>query len=251
MVTDCDGSAGRRPCVLSLATRQPFAARLDRLHRSLRDVGFAGDFQPWAPGCFPAGCPPHDDVPFAFKPFCFAEARRDRELLLWMDARCVAVRPLEPLFEHIAVDGYVLFQNRHHRVGQWVSDATLAHFELNRDDALELAEVNAAAIGLDLANPVACAFLERWHAAAQAGLPFRGVPEGPLSPTDYADVKWNRSARVSADERVRGHRHDQSVAGLVAHRLGMRLTADGLRPFQEGSVLDPGTVIAVDRQGLL
>ena len=45
---------------------------------------------------------------------------------------------------------------------------------------------------------------------------------------DYQAVKWNRGARVSSDPRVRGHRHDQTVAGVLAAQLGMRLSSEGL-----------------------
>jgi 5-methylcytosine-specific restriction endonuclease McrA len=44
----------------------------------------------------------------------------------------------------------------------------------------------------------------------------------------YQAVKWNRGARVSSDPRVRGHRHDQTVAGVLAAQLGMRLSSEGL-----------------------
>jgi 5-methylcytosine-specific restriction endonuclease McrA len=33
---------------------------------------------------------------------------------------------------------------------------------------------------------------------------------------------------VSSDPRVRGHRHDQTVAGVLAAQLGMRLSSEGL-----------------------
>jgi hypothetical protein len=44
----------------------------------------------------------------------------------------------------------------------------------------------------------------------------------------YQAVKWNLGARVSPDPRVRGHRHDQTVDGVLAAQLGMRLSSEGL-----------------------
>jgi hypothetical protein len=169
------------------------------------------------------------DVPFAFKPYCLAEAREHGgKLLLWLDSSCVAVRSLEPIFEQIERDGYILFRNGSHRVGEWASDEALGALGLSRDQAMEMPEVNAAVIGLNTSSPVSNSFLERWHRAAREGLAFRGVSDQLHDRKDYQNVKWNRGARVSPDPRVRGHRHDQTVAGVLATQLGMRLSSEGL-----------------------
>jgi HNH endonuclease len=93
---------------------------------------------------------------------------------------------------------------------------------------MEMPEVNAAVIGLNTSSPVSNLFLERWRRAAQEGLAFRGVSDQLRDRKDYQAVKWNRGARVSSDPRVRGHRHDQTVAGVLAAQLGMRLSSAGL-----------------------
>jgi hypothetical protein len=46
---------------------------------------------------------------------------------------------------------------------------------------------------------------------------------------DYQEITWNKNKRISSDQRVRGHRHDQSAAGIVAHRLGMLPYSDYLK----------------------
>jgi len=219
-----------RQCVVSLATAdKAYPEYLDRLERSLEQVGFVGEFMCWRPGSFPVDCPAHMDVPFAFKPYCLEEAREyGAKLLLWLDSSCVAVRPLEPIFEQIERDGYILFTNGRRRVGEWASDEALGALGLSRDQAMEIAEVNAAVIGLSTSSPLANSFLERWHQAAHEELAFRGVSDQLRDQEDYQDVKGNRNARVSSDPRVRGHRHDQTVAGVLAARLGMRLSSEGL-----------------------
>lgn len=237
-------------CVISLATANTgFPKRLARLHQSLVTTGFTGDLLAWTPDRYPEDCPTHQDVPFAFKPFCFGQVRRERQLVLWMDASCIAVRSLDPLFQRIATHGYLLFKNGRHKVGEWSSDDALAFFGMSREEAMGIDEVYAAAIGLDLSSPIANRFLDLWHDAARAGLPFRGVKE-PLDTTDdYSEVKWNRGGRVSADPRVRGHRHDQTVAGILASRLGMTLTPTGLQPYpREGTCeVRKETMIMIDR----
>ena len=222
----------RHSAVISLATTS-YEASLRRLDRSLARVGFSGSRRFWEPGTFPAGCPDHFHSPFAFKPHCFAAAAGEGwRNVLWLDATCVAIRPLDALFDHIASRGYVLFRHPEYKLGEWASDAALATFGLDRETAMKLPEVNASALGLDLASPVATEFLARWRRAADEATAFRGIDDPIRSTEDYGAVKWNRSGRCSADPRVKGHRHDQTVAGILAHQLGMELSGWGLQPYR-------------------
>ena len=239
-----------RCCVVSLATDDKhYPESLNRLERSLRQVGFVGEFMCWRPGRYPEDCRAHKDVPFAFKPYCLAEARRrGSDLLLWLDTSCVAVRSLEPLFDQIERDGYILFKNRRYRVGEWASDEALSVLGIGRDQAMEMPEVNGAAIGLNTSSHVSHSFLEKWCRVAYEGVAFRGVSGQLRTQTDYQDVKWNRDGRVSSDPRVRGHRHDQTVAGILAAQLGMRLSSEGLQASSPRTrVIDPKTRIIIDR----
>jgi hypothetical protein len=216
----------RTHTVISLATATGgYGQALRRLEGSVRRVGFDGEFIGWRPGTVPAEWPEHSVAPFAFKPFCLEHARREgRSVLLWIDASSVAVRSLEPLFERIERDGYLLVRNRDYAVGEWASDLALERLGLGREEAFGVPELNAAVVGLDLASPLARAFLTRWLDVARDGVTFRGVAEPLESADDYEAVKWNVAGRVSGDPRVLGHRHDQTAAGVIAHELGLRPT---------------------------
>ncbi len=238
-------------CVISLATvAHPYVEGLRRLERSLSATHFSGELVCWRPGEFPSGAPAHRQVPFAFKPYCFAEARRRGfDSVLWLDSSCVALRSLDPVFRQIEREGHVIFRNGRHSVGAWSSDRALDELGLSRAQAMKIPEVNAAAIGLSLRHAAALEFLEGWIDAARGGVAFRGVDEELLTRADYDAVKWNRDGRVSGDPRVRGHRHDQTVAGVLAYRLGLRLTADGLWAVPRNSrPIPPETVILIDRR---
>lgn len=215
--------------VVTFASEE-FAGRAARMVDSVHHVGFDGDVITFGPE-YPEGWPTNREVPFAFKPRAVAEAvRRGARSVLWLDASCLAVRPLTDLFGAVDDRGYVLFRNGSRMLGEWAGDATLEWFGVYREDAMAIPEVNAAALGLNVDHPVGAEFLRRWVAAADAGTPFRGRTAPMLRAADYPDVKWNRNGAVSADRRVRGHRHDQTVAGLIAHDLGLELIGRALRP---------------------
>jgi hypothetical protein len=187
-------------------------------------------------------------MPFAFKPYCFMEVRkRGFESVLWLDSSCIVLGPLDPVFEQIEADGYVVFRNGSYWVGEWASDVALSELEITRDEAMALPEVNAAAIGLSMRDPVAVRFLERWFAVARDGVAFRGVREELADKDDYQALKWNRDGRASRDPRVRGHRNDQTVAGVLAHELGLRLSETGLATRGPDEHLAKRPVIVVDR----
>jgi hypothetical protein len=236
-------------CIVSLATdRKAFPLGLIRLRKTLDQIGFGGECRFWSPGNFPPGCPAHLEVPFAFKPFCLAEARsHGRKTLLWLDSSCLVIRSLELIFEAIETNGYLLFKNGSNVVGEWASDAALCEFGLSRERALAVPEIRAAAIGLDLRCAIGVEFLDAWHEAARKEVPFRGIAEKLEDWHDYGDVKWNRSGRVSSDSRVRGHRHDQTVASILADRLGMELTPAGLEVYSERRPIRPTTAIVIER----
>ncbi len=240
-----------RHIILSLATEGgPYLRQLERLGHSVAATRFDGEVKFWTDGVLPPGCPPHLESPFAFKPFAFAEIqRRGGDAALWLDAACLAVRPLGGLFAQIERDGYLLFANGSRRVGEWASDEAIARFDVSRDAALTMPEVNAAVIGLALQHPVGMAFLTEWLTAAREGVAFRGVRARYRGKRDYLDVKWNHRGRASSDPRVLGHRHDQTIAGLLAHRLGMTLATHGLESSSAGRTIRSDTVIVIDRDG--
>jgi hypothetical protein len=233
---------------LATETRQ-YPASLKRLEESLRRTAFAGELMFWAPGQFPHSAPTHLQVPFAFKPHCLIEARQGgSEFLLWLDSSCIAVRSLDPIFDQMDRDGYILFKNLNYRLGDWASDDALHVLGVDREEAMKMSEVNGAAFGLSMKSDIATEFLNQWHRAAKDEVAFRGVVEKLRTWEDYEDVKWNRGGKVSRDPRVRGHRHDQTVAGVLAAKLGMKLTIHGLGNYSSSrKIIKPKTRIVIDR----
>jgi len=250
-ITHLGKQAKTKRCVISLGTgKKTFTDCLKRLEESLRRVGFEGDFLCWSDE-LPPGAPSHFEAPFGFKPFCFMEAGKlGYEQALWMDSALVAIRPLEPSFKILEEKGYLIFANNYGAMmGEWSSDEALRLNNITREEALKIPEVPCSAIGLNLQNPLANKFLEMWHQKAIDGITFRGVKEKITNWEDYYDIAWNKTGRVSKDTRVRGHRHDQPAAGIIAHQLGMTPFADGLRDIHfKGTSIDKNTVILHHRE---
>ncbi len=220
-----------RRSILNVATGR-YAPLQERLVRSLGDAGYRDGLITWTE--LPPGCPTHAETPYAFKLFAIREAEwQGFRSVLWLDAPCRAVAPLEPAFERIEKDGH-LFVTGGERLGNWASDACLDAFGLTRDEAMGLPLLNGTFIGLTLPSP--------WLDELQRRL---DLLRGPwLSEHAPAEVRARKPARaigfVSRDPRAWGHRHDEAVGSCIAHRLGMAVSP------QEGLFNSEGAPIRSD-----
>lgn len=188
-----------------------FSNGFSAIRASLARHRFNGDFLTWKDE-YPKGCPSHHVIPFAFKPYCIREAmQRGYHLVLWLDASIRIKRDPAPLFELIGADGYLFFEN-YHSVGEFCKDEALGPLGIARDESFSLPSCDASVIGLDLRTAKACEFLEQWVRFANDGITFPGPK--------WSGVK-NWPATASADSRVKGHRHDQTCASVIALKLGM------------------------------
>lgn len=198
-------------CVVNFAFGAEYENLQRRLSLTLDRVGFKGARHFWT-SYAALGCPPHDVVPYAFKPYALQRALAlGAELALWVDAVIYAIRPLDPIFDYLSGHSHLFFFNGN--IGQWTSDACLAGFNVTRDQALNLPMLLGCCMGFNFRSPVTREFLARWVAKSQDGMSFQG---------SWSNTGANFGS-VSSDPRCLGHRHDQSVASLLAWELGMSL----------------------------
>jgi len=112
-------------CVVSLGVDSPsppghpevlfqdFSRGLARIREDLQRLDFSGDFLAWDQR-YPMGSPTQEQAAYAYKPFCLDEVRRQgHRWVLWLDASIRIEKPLEPLFEIIEKDGYLIFEASH------------------------------------------------------------------------------------------------------------------------------------------
>ena len=180
-----------------------------RLDRSLFDQGFDGQTILFTDES-ELGVPPHRELPYAFKIAALrAAARRGCTSILWADASIFAIKPLNPVFEHIEKHGHLFFQAGFN-CAQWTNDRALSIMGVTRDQAEQMEMLMACCMGFDLRNERTCRFLDQF--------------ENVVLHTCAVQGNWtNDSSTESRDPRCRGHRHDQSVASILAAQLGMKL----------------------------
>jgi len=185
---------------------------VDRLGRSLNYHGWGGDTILWR-NEYPPGCPTHQQVPYAFKLAAIEHAGNvlGYNRILWVDSSVWCVADPLPIFHRIATDGYYLWDSIF-AVGTWTNDRCLSSFGMSRDEAMAVPMLSANVIGLHWQNGTAREFMRQWREAMDRG--------------DFAG-SWIRQEGDAEDERYQGHRHDQSAASIIAHRLGMSLDAPG------------------------
>lgn len=181
----------------------------------------------------PSGCPPHSQVPYAFKGYALkAVADKGYDLLLWCDASILPIRSLEPLWERIERDGYWMSNNGFTNY-EWTADS--AYEELFIPEVMngcgiselrylneQIPHVVATAFGLNVRHPKGRAFLDEYYRLASETKAFCGPWKNSNAPG--APPADGRICAPCGPPDVRGHRHDQTAASVIAWRLGFELT---------------------------
>lgn len=195
-----------------------YAKAMMRLELSLKQVGFGDEFHRFKGindyahigSPFHKGSP--DAVPYAFKAYSIKKAIEEgARYVIWMDSVVYATKPIWPLLQHIKNQGYIFFDNTGFSVGDYTSDACLAKWGMSRQEAFDSRMIMACVMGFDSEHPRAKEFLEKYIGAASDGVSYMG---------DW----YNNNLQVSNDLRVKGARHDQSVASIIIKQMGLTIT---------------------------
>lgn len=194
---------------------------LERLRYSLEATRFNGKFISFN-NYTDIGSPPHKDIPdtapcaipYAFKAYSIKKAADIQDwkgLLLWCDSPVYATKSIQPIFDQIKKDGYIFFDNIGYSIGDYTSDKCLKNFWMGREESFKSKMIMGCVMGFDLENETAKNFLEQYIEAASDGVSYEG--------------SWtNENGEVSIDPRVKGHRHDQSVASITVKQMGLKIT---------------------------
>jgi hypothetical protein len=195
-----------------------------RLEESLEKAGYSGDTMFFNhEEQIDRECPYHksdDDrhhaqgrvVPYAFKAWAMKKAiEAGYENIIWMDAAVYATKDITPLIQHIEKHGYIFFDNIGYSVGDYTSDACLDKHKWTRKKAFGAKMIMACLMGINVHSEEAMSWFQQYFEAANDGVSYLGA--------------WsNHNGEVSDDLRVKGHRHDQSVASMIIHDMGLNIT---------------------------
>lgn len=185
----------------------------------------------------PANCPTHQAVPYAFKAYALKEAAGFGSTLLWCDCSIVlGARPLVDLWEKIEREGYWISRSGWNNYEWTAASAYLELFpefvnrgvsmfdlEQVRERNKSIEHVTATAFGISLKSAIGQAFLAEYFRLASQTKAFCG----PTTNSSFPGAQWSGDAARCAycgPADVRGHRHDQTAASVIAWRLGMKLS---------------------------
>ena len=182
-----------------------------RQQESLEAVGYTGDYYAFN-SVKDIDSPEHLEVPYAFK-CCAIKKVVDMgyDIVIWMDSPVYAIKDIGHFIQFISdSEGVVLFDNLGYTIGDYTSDRCLELKGWSRDKAFENQMIMACLMAFDMRKQQAKDFVSRYYEAHKT----EGMYQG-----DWA----NYANQVSTDNRVKGHRHDQSVASIIAADMGIKL----------------------------
>lgn len=198
----------KKACVVSFAdSAGAYQKKLLRLEQSLKG-NFDGDFLGFT-SYDQIGCEPHSVIPYKFKPYSIQKAiDMGYELILYCDSPIYAKQNIQPVFDHIEHYGYLFFDNIGFSLGDYCNDKTLAHFNISREESWKIKMIMACSMGFSMNNADAIAFVAYYSENANSLYP----------------GEWNNDDLTeSKDRRVKGHRHDQSVASALIHTMKLNI----------------------------
>lgn len=161
---------------------------------------------------------------YTAKPFAMMEARLNgADICLLMDCAFYPIRHIGPLVDHIARNGYYFCRNGY-QAGEWMSDRALERMGMSRDEAMTVEEISSYCVGLNFTDGRCIELLQRWCGFAADKVAFMGPHTNVPRWTSHSSepISGRNPGWCSDDPRCKGHRHDQSVLSILAHRIGMR-----------------------------
>jgi len=161
---------------------------------------------------YPVGSPSHQNCPYAFKYFAIKDAvNKGYKKVLWLDSVCKICGNTNELMSILESKKYFLPPDGWY-VGQWCKDDALAPLEITREESFTIPVLAAKHMAFNFNDERNVRFLERfkYFIDYDSGNVLRG--------------SWtNGNKEVSQDSKVLGHRHDQTVLSVIAHKFGMLL----------------------------
>ena len=191
-----------KKCVVSFADGAgDYRKKLQRLEASLKG-NFDGDFLGFT-DYNQIGCERHTVIPYKFKPYAIKKAiEMGYNQILWCDSPIVAIKNIQPVFDHIEKHGYAFFDNPGHSLGKWTNQKALDYFVTTRSVAMQTKMIMASCMGFRIRFDGAPKFFDEYLGLADELYP----------------GSWN------------DHRHDQTVMSFLIAKYGLTIL-DGYNSY--------------------
>lgn len=209
--------------ICSVALGGWYPKGISRLINEFARHGDGLEIQGWV-NVLPPGAPAgvvedgYDYTAYCAKPYALMSAMvGGADIAILLDCAFYPIRSIHPLIDHITRTGYYFCKNGA-PVGAWSSDRCLERMGTTRDDAMTMEEISSYCVGLNFRHGNCIELVQRWcgFAGDRLTVPGRHTNTFRDSPPGR-NMGW-----CSDDPRCKGHRHDQTVLSILAHRMGMR-----------------------------
>lgn len=215
-----------KSCIINVSIGKRYEKLQSRLIQSFKDVDDPIDIIAWL-NTLPSNAPQDIELPYlayCAKPFAMMEAyKQGYELLLWVDAACIAVNHSISFFNFIENNSYYV-QDNGWNVGQWSSDICLKTMNIDREYSFKIPEISTMVLGLNMKKEECKWFLNEWCKYAADKTSFIAPHTNDIGPAFEKGCAYRGIGKVSIDNRVYGHRHDQTVASILSHKLNWTRT---------------------------
>ena len=163
----------------------------------------------------PPNSPSHAECNYVFKAYAFEHAiNNGYNKILWLDSKCYPQKQLKIIEQNLNTIGYWI-PNEGYDVGSWCKDEAYPYLGIDKEEAFNIKQISAKHFGINLKFDISKKFIDEFiHFAKMYGK------------ETYHGSSTNERNQISNDPRVRGHRHDQIVASVIAYKLKMNLIQD-------------------------
>lgn len=215
-------------CVVNFAEGSRYVKGQKRLKQTFLDNGYTGDFAFYS-NVSELNCPKHEDIPYAFKAYAlFQKLEEDYDILIWADSLMMLVKPFKNVLDYILEHGSI-FPLNGWTTGEWCADTALEPLGITREESFTYPHLMACVMAFDCRKQINKEFLVQYYKRASDGITFVG---------DWKNDKH----QVSDDDRVLGHRHDQTAASIIGHRLGIQFD-EHLVSYGAEAPVEPKTIL--------
>lgn len=204
-------------CVVSYSTEN-FKIGQKRLKQSLINHGFTGGILFFDDS--DKEIPLHNDIPYGFKPYVLKKAiQQGYKYILWLDSSIICIRNPKKIFSIIKKEGTFVWSPYTEKMGFWCADIALQSFNLDREKSFQINELCAAIFGFSTEHEIGMQLFNDWYNYSIDNITFKGIPKE----LDYKKSYTNEDFLVSKNNKVKGHRHDQTALSYLANKYDIKL----------------------------